>query len=234
MVSCLRWSSTGKLKIAIKMEPISRTASLWQWVKDVPTGLALWGLNSEDHDELRRLRKEFRSHLASWTIFTVFLPLVTFGFAVLINVLYFEPKKLSAEWGKMFNNGSLPIIAFGIISSSLPFIVDKLTRQDKQKEDVMYALRKRVLGIATIVMFIASGLFIIQSLSALSNNSFRHQILLGFSVLITIWASTLGRIMFLTQSATPEPLPDNVKRKSEAMTSSLSQQFAGQYGVDDE
>lgn len=218
----------------LQMEIPTKMSDMWQSVKDIPTGLALWGLSSDDHDELRRLRKEFKPHLASWTIFTILLPLVTFGFATLVNVLYYEPAKLTEEWGKVFNNGSLPIIAFGILSSSLPFMVDKLTRQDKQKEGVMYALRKRVLGIATIVMFLASGLFIIQSLAALSNNQFRHQMLMVASVLVIIWAAALGRIMFLTQSATPEQLPENVKRNSDALTSSLAQQFSNQYGADDE
>jgi len=216
------------------MQPTSKLNSVWQIVRDIPTGLVLWGLNSDDHDELRRLRKEFRPHLASWTIFTILLPLVTFVFGTMANLLYYDPEKLPAEWVKVFNNGSMPIIAFGIVSSSLPFVVDKLTRRDKQKEDVMYALRKRVLGIATIVMFLASGLFIIQSLTALNNSQFRHQILLIVSVVLIIWAAALGKIMFLTQSISPEPLPDSVIKNSEQLSSSLTQQFSNQYGADDE
>jgi len=186
----------------------------------------LWGITDEQKGELKELKKNHLEDLKSWTIFSVFLPLITFGFAVVTNLVYSTPSGVKAKWGTFLNNGSLPIIAFGIMSSSLPYMVEKLSLSGAAKDTIIYSLRKRVVAIVAAVMFLASGLFIIQSLSFLQNNHSQNTLLAIGGLIVTIWATILGRAMFLTQSMIVErDVAGDINDKTKQQKVELANQF---------
>jgi hypothetical protein len=183
---------------------------------------SIWGLTPKHEKTLKDLRAKNGQDLTSWTVFTIVLPLVTFLFAAGINLLY--TSCIYSTWGKMFNNGSLPIIAFGILSSAVPYLVEKIQLRQPEESEV-YDLRKRTLAFAVVLLFITAGLFIVQSINFVENTQVVNTVLLVFAVVATILAVKVGRVMFLLQSAYANTFQEDVGEKVDAMKNDLQKQF---------
>ena len=152
---------------------------------------------------LKNLYKKNNDDLWSWTLVTAILPLLTFTFAVFINLFFLDlNKSIIQQIGEMTNNGSLPIIAFGIVSSSVSYLVERLKLEKEEDESGVFAIRKRTMAVATILLFLSSGLFLLESIKVISNmfRECHHIILFAISIVISVYAVAVGRKMFVLQS----------------------------------
>lgn len=192
-------------------------------------------LTTRHEKKISELYNRHEQDLTSWTVFTIVLPLITFFFAACINMIYSEC--LCSDWGKIFNNGSIPIIAFGVISSTIPYLVEKLRFKKKngvdkdnndEDDEEIFDLRKRTLAFATVLLFVTAGLFIIQSVSLFKNDDKRNWLLLIVAILTTIFSAKIGRIMFLLQSVyiTKEGFGESVEENVEEITASVQDHFS--------
>lgn len=175
--------------------------------------------SKEQNDIIRDIKADNAEELKSWTLFAVKLPLLTFIFAAIINSLlsnYFID-----EWSKFLNNGSLPIISFGIVSSALSYLVDKLSGNN----DIIFELRKRVTAVSLILLFVTSSLFILQSSSFVIIPSVVHVIILLVSVFFTIYSVQLGKLMFVLQSSFANAYIKKQERTVEDTQRGLSDEF---------
>ncbi len=75
--------------------------------------------------------KDIKHEFLTWQLITVLLPVVTFLFVFIFNMATtnFFKFGLVASANKaisIFNNGSLPIISFGILTSGMPYLLEQL------------------------------------------------------------------------------------------------------------
>ena len=145
----------------------------------------------------------------TWKLLTVYLPLVTFLLVLILN-LSTNNFDISCFYS-FINNGSLPIISFGIISSGMPYLLEQL----KDFPDYQSA-RRRVMAISLFFLFLSASLYIIQTFSIISTNlnNLSRFLILIFSIYIFLSSSSIGFKMFLLQTKNiksyDEDLTDNV------------------------
>jgi len=156
--------------------------------------------NEEQELKVNQLRTDNYENFKTWFIFTAFLPLLPFIIAVLIHVLIDG----MTNWGKTINNGSIPIISFGIVSSGIIFLMEKLKKDDY----IIEHIKRRVMAIAVVLLFLTASLFIFENLidklfvsedQCLFINSLQHGAMFIAS-LVCLWFSIrIGQNMFFLQ-----------------------------------
>jgi hypothetical protein len=151
------------------------------------------------------LKDEFKT----WKLITVFLPLFTFLFVVFLNLITTE---FSYGSIKYFNNGSLPIIAFGVITSGMPYLLEQLEAYPDY-----HMIRRRIMAIGLFFLFFSAVIYILQTLEIVSDKiTFCiNIIILFFSCFVFIAAQSIGYKMYLVQSKHikdfSQDVQDNVK-----------------------
>lgn len=165
------------------------------------------------HENNKTLLDEF----ITWKLITVFLPLITFLFVVLFNILsnILEP----AKYYSFFNNGSLPIIAFGIITSGMPYLLEQLEGYPD-----LYIVRRRVMAVGLIFLFLSASVYIIQTLSIITSklDNLTNFIIAIMSICIFFISSSIGYKMFILQSKNLKAYDEIVKDGVKKLTSATS------------
>lgn len=161
--------------------------------------------------------------LKSWLLFTIVLPFLTYFFAVIMNLLVTPTSQLCKSWASIVNNGSLPIVAFGILSSGVPYLMEQM----KINDDKIYHLRKRVMAIATVFMFLTSGLFLFQSISpnTVQLNNFQNITIFLLSVIFAWFAISTGIKMYLLQSDLNTDFGAVTNKKRDDLNDGLQDEF---------
>lgn len=165
------------------------------------------------HQNNKTLIDEF----ITWKLITVFLPLITFLFVVFFNIL---SSNLGPEnYYSFFNNGSLPIIAFGIITSGMPFLLEQLEGYPD-----LYSVRRRVMAVGLIFLFLSASIYIIQTLSIIASslNSITNFIISIVSICVFYISSSVGYKMFILQSKNIKAYDEVVKEGVKDLTSATS------------
>ncbi|MDF1518108.1 MAG: hypothetical protein P1P79_09185 [Lutibacter sp.] len=167
--------------------------------------------NKDQSDRIDTLKSKNLESYKTWLIFSVSLPLATYLISVILNFLI----NGFCKWGEIMNNGSLSIISFGIISSGIPYILEKLQKDDIVIED----LRKRVMAISVLLMFLSSAWFVFQTTSVqqFSNNTninlTQHLIVFISSLFLLILSVRNSENLFLLQKKLAEDtLPEVVEK----------------------
>lgn len=165
------------------------------------------------HESNKTLLDEF----ITWKLITVFLPLITFLFVVLFNILsnILEP----AKYYSFFNNGSLPIIAFGIITSGMPYLLEQLEGYPD-----LYSVRRRVMAVGLIFLFLSASVYIIQTLSIITTklDNLTNFIIAVMSICIFFISCSVGYKMFILQSKNLKAYDEVVKDGVKNLTSATS------------
>ena len=187
---------------------------------------------NDDHGKkMERAKVINREELKPWTIFTITLPIVTFFLSAVMNVLLSQC--VIMDLGKIVNNGSLPIIAFGIVSSAVSYLVEHL----KDGDPDIYAIRKRVMAVSLLLLFTTASLFLFQSLNVVSERlqGFQHATIFIFSILIATYSIRLGRYMYLLQSTFADDYAQQEKLRVDKITDTLKDRFGSEQneGTDD-
>lgn len=191
-----------------------------------------WGCSFTDsqQERVKNLFRDNADELWTWTLLTALLPLMTFSLASLINILFidYECGTIYSQLGEILNNGSLPIIAFGVISSSVSYLVEKLSMEKPDEEDEIINIRKRIMAIGTLMLFLTSGIFLLQSIKIVTArfDSIHHLITFVISVVLTIYAVVIGRKMFVLQTNKVKPPADQAQsQRTQSHTSSLEDKY---------
>ena len=151
----------------------------------------------------------------TWKLITVFLPLVTFALALILNVA--TNLADTSKFLSYFNNGSLPIISFGILTSGMPYLLEQL-----QDYPDFHIIRRRVMSVALIFLFLSASLYILQTLTILNSqiNILTNWLFFALSLLTFITSSSIGYKMFLLQSKNAikfeEEMSKNVEKLEDA------------------
>lgn len=141
------------------------------------------------------INKDIKDEFVTWKLITCFLPLVPFVCVLLINIL--TNLESSALFYTFLNNGSLPIISFSIISSGMPYLLEKLGEYPEY-----HTIRRRIMAVSIIFLFLSSALYIVQTLYVLGFyiNCLTNFISLFLSVYIYLFSNSVGYKMFILQS----------------------------------
>lgn len=167
--------------------------------------------NSKNEQEFNKIlinvnNKELKSEFITWKLITVFLPLFTFLLVVILNMLT-NILKVDAFYS-FLNNGSLPIISFGIITSGMPYLLEQLGDYPD-----LQIVRRRVMAISLFFLFLSASIYIIQTLSIISKelNDVTNLFLLILSIYVFLFSSSIGYKMFLLQSKNIKSYDQEIK-----------------------
>lgn len=166
-----------------------------------------------DNDNDNGLLQEF----ITWKLLSVFLPLLTFLLVVVLNLI---TNSLDLNCFFSFvNNGSLPIISFGIISSGMPYLLEQLKDYPDHQTS-----RRRVMAISLFFLFLSSALYILQTLSIISSklDNATSMFILILSAYVFIFASSIGFKMFLLQSKNIKPFAEELIERVVELKESVS------------
>jgi hypothetical protein len=149
--------------------------------------------------------KETIEELVTWKLLTVILPLITFLVVLILNII--TNIKTPHLFYSFINNGSLPIISFGIITSGMPYLLEQLRDFPE-----FHAIRRRVMTIAIFFLFLSSSIYILQTLHIINKelSCFTNLFLLISSVYVFLTSKSIGVKMFLLQSKNIQTYEENV------------------------
>jgi ABC-type multidrug transport system fused ATPase/permease subunit len=152
----------------------------------------------------------------TWKLITVFLPLLTFLLVFVLNVIINICQ--TDKYLSFFNNGSLPIISFGILTSGMPFLLEVLENQPDY-----HIVRRRVMSIAMFFLFLSATLYILQTLSIVQNNFslLTNLVLATLSVFVFFSSNSIGYKMFLLQSKHIPPFDEKITKGVKNLSNSV-------------
>lgn len=182
--------------------------------------------NEDQSNDINKLANnpKFKSDFKTWIMISVALPILTYLFAAFINILLGDGLcYFMANWHKILINGSLPIISFGIISSGVPFLMDEVTGVNAPYQKI----RKRVMSIALLFLFLTSGLYILQTLGVVLDklSQLTSFIIFSFSIYIAAFSISVGFKMYLLQSSILNDLGSDITTNTENLRKGLQSQF---------
>jgi len=154
--------------------------------------------NPSNRDDLRKIvtnpgREDIPGEFVTYKLITVYLPVVPFAIVVLLNILmnFAAP----STWFSFINNGSLPIISFGVISAGMPYLLEQL-----EEFPNFHIIRRRVMAVSLIFLFLTASMYIFQTISGLKLNLIINCASLLLSVYIFLFSASIGYKMFMLQS----------------------------------
>jgi hypothetical protein len=154
-------------------------------------------LNEDLQKTLRHLQKNNTQQYKTWIIFSVIIPLATYIISIAVNVLISG----LTDWEKVVNNGSLTIISLGLLTSGVPYLLEKLDKDDENID----IIRGRAMAIAMVLIFLSSAWSIFQTTSlALFSicpfiKNIQNLVTLVVGVLIFLYSAHVSLNMFLLQ-----------------------------------
>ena len=152
----------------------------------------------------------------TWKLITAYLPAFTFILAFFFN--FITNKYNYPNFYTFFNNGSLPIISFGIITAGMPYLMEQLKDFPE-----FHLIRRRVMAIALVFLFLTATLYILQTLNVLSKtyDEFTNIAITTLSILGFIFSLSIGYKMFLLQSTTIEDYATMIQKETNNLSNSL-------------
>jgi hypothetical protein len=182
--------------------------------------------NEEQSNNINKVANnpKFKSDFKTWIIISVALPFLTYLFAAFINFLLGNGLcTFMDNWHKILINGSLPIISFGIISSGVPFLMDEVTGANSPYQKI----RKRVMSVALLFLFLTSGLYILQTLEIVVDNLSQAAsiIIFFFSIYITAFSISVGFKMYLLQGSILSNIGETIVDNRNDLIQGLQSQY---------
>ncbi len=164
-------------------------------------------LNKEERNFLEFYSKRGKDTLSVWYIFALagnILPvIIAFGINALING--------TCNWLKYINNGAIPLVSYGIIISGIYYLIES-TKPDHE------FLKKKVLGIAIILLFISISLFTFLSLTNIPLSRCKLELMLALSIIFGLFAAEISSIMVLMQKSIVQGYDETVDRSRAEVT----------------
>lgn len=179
----------------------------------------LFWFTSKHEIKIKNLYKAHEEDSKTWFIFSILLPFLTYLFSIVANLMIIPFCELGEKWSSILNNGSLPIIAFGVISAGIPYLMEKIENRNIQGREIenkqivddsrvefdeFHTIRKRVMAVATLFLFLTSGLFIFQSISpniSKTTSFFSSFLSFALSIIFAWFSASIGVKMYLLQGS---------------------------------
>jgi len=140
-----------------------------------------------------------KGEISLFKILNIFGNLLPLIIAIGISLLLFHTKdenidkSISCDYIiKISNNGSLPLICYSLILSSIIFLLDKT-------EPSQESLRKKVLAISVLLLFISISLYTLLTAQSDSISDNGHILLFGMSILLFWFTIIISKCMILLQ-----------------------------------
>ena len=171
-------------------------------------------LNAEQENYLVSLRRENKVSFITWILFSIILPLAPYIISVLINFLLTG----FCNWGKIINNGSLPIISYGFITAGIVYIMEKI----KNDNLIIFQLRERIMPVAVLLLFLNSSIFILETSVKDTLNTIQHAIVLVVSLFIFYFSLRVSQNMFFLQRKISDKQFDTIYREETNSTHGLN------------
>jgi hypothetical protein len=177
--------------------------------------------NPKNKEDLKRIlsaekNKELSEEFITWKLITVFLPLIPFVLVLVLNI------STNTDSSNLFfsfvNNGSLPIISFGIISSGMPYLLERLSEFPEY-----HLIRRRVMAVSLFFLFLSAALYIFQTLYLFNVkiNLITNIASLFFSIYVLSFSGSIGYKMFILQSKNIPPYDEGVKEDVKGLRNAL-------------
>lgn len=147
---------------------------------------------------------EIPGELINYKLISVWLPVVPYAIVTLLNILI--NIHAISTWFAFVNNGSLPIISFGIVSAGMPYLLEKLEEYPN-----FYVMRRRVMGVSLVFLFLTAAMYIFQTISGLKLNILTNVVSLILSLYIFLFCASIGYKMFILQSKNIQTFAGNVR-----------------------
>jgi hypothetical protein len=156
-------------------------------------------LMNEDDEE-----NDIPGEFITYKLITVFLPVVPYMIVLLLNILL--NAECSSTWFTFVNNGSLPIISFGIISAGMPYLLEQLEEYPN-----FHIIRRRVMAVAMIFLFLTAAMYIFQTISGLRLGALTNWTSFILSAYIFFFCASIGYKMFILQSKNIKSFAGNIR-----------------------
>ena len=159
-------------------------------------------LNKDLRDQLNLIQDKNKEQYKTWIIFSVIIPFATYIISIVVTFLISGLK----DWEKIVNNGSLTIISLGLLTSGVPYLLEKL---DKHNTGIDL-IRSRAMAFAMVLIFLSSAWSIFQttSLALFSScpfiNTLQNITVLIIGIAIFAYSFCVSLNMFLLQKKAVE------------------------------
>ncbi|MBL7682032.1 MAG: hypothetical protein JNK00_01635 [Flavipsychrobacter sp.] len=167
-----------------------------------------------------KIREKVISDFKSWILISIILPFFTYLLAAIFNVLLCDNiGMVMSDWPKIFINGSLPIISFGIISSGVPFLMEDLSILNPE----VSRIRRRVMAVALLLLFLTASFYIFQTISVINDRLDKagSALVLFLSVIIAFFSVSVGFKMFLLQSSFQKGIDEEIRNNANNMVAAI-------------
>jgi hypothetical protein len=166
--------------------------------------------NQRNRTDLNRIltdvnHEDIPGEFITYKLITVFLPVVPFAIVLLLNICLSVNN--SELWFSFVNNGSLPIISFGIISAGMPYLLEQL-----EEFPEYHIIRRRVMAVSLVFLFLSASMYIFQTVYVISLklNFLTNVISLILSLYIFFFSASIGYKMFVLQTKNIETFDENI------------------------
>lgn len=159
---------------------------LWNWIF-IPS--------NEQKNLITGLRDNNHHQSQTWFFMTVILNLGPFLVAVILERIIHPDNILC-----FLNNGSLPILSFGIIATNFFYLMQNMPDNTYEDIKIYENIKMKIYVIGSILMFLSGILYILQSnfISSFYPHFYIPSIIV--SVIAFIYSISSGRKMFLLQN----------------------------------
>lgn len=186
--------------------------------------IRMWIFSKEEQKVLNQFKEQevAKDEISLFNILNVLGNLLPLIIAFVMSILLFDMRDSAIENSKdiglnpssiirLLNNGSLPLISYSIILSTIIFLLDKT---DPNHE----GLRKKLLGISVLLLFISISLYtMLTSLSMLISLE-GHWFLWLVSVTLFSFTINVSKFMILLQKKVVDSYNDTINNAREKIS----------------
>lgn len=149
----------------------------------------------EQVDRLENLKRNNSSKSQKWFFISVVLNIAPFFLAGGLEA-YLHSDNLKY----FLNNGTLPILSFGIISTNFFYLLENIPENSTGDRELYENIKLKITVLGIICLFIATILYVFQSnfIDNFENNHYWPSIV--FSSIILIYSISCAKKMFLLQN----------------------------------
>ena len=145
--------------------------------------------NKDEESNIKDFEEKGKDKIALWIVFSIICNLIPLIISFIFSIFLNGPSKFL--W--FLNNGSLPIVSYGIIISSVLFLLDTT-------KPPFETLKKKTLGIAIILLFMNISLFVfLTSNQDKQFSNIKLIALFSLSLLMFIYTYKISKIMIVMQ-----------------------------------
>jgi hypothetical protein len=151
--------------------------------------------SSEQVDRLENLKRNNLSKSQKWFFISVVLNVAPFILAGCLEA-YLHSDNLKC----FLNNGTLPILSFGIISTNFFYLLENIPDNLSDDKELYENMKLKITVLGIICLFIATTMYIFQSNFLVNFGNSHYWPSIVFSIVVLIYSVSCAKKMFLLQN----------------------------------